>query len=127
MTNEVQESLFTMFRSVTKHLSTLDENRQKNTSGPGLGLTYCKNMIESLGGLIWFNSVKDKGSTFYLRFPVREATEEEVLNEKIAEKSTESILIEKLSRLQQRADTLTHKRRYNPQSKAFDLEDQSIE
>lgn len=56
-------------------------------------------MIESLGGLIWFNSVKDKGSTFYLRFPVREATEEEVLNEKIAEKSTESILIEKLSRL----------------------------
>ena len=72
------------------------QQRPTNTNGPGLGLTFCKSMIEALGGQIWFDSVPNKGTTFYIKFPVKTATEEESLNQKVAQKSTESILIEKL-------------------------------
>lgn len=101
MTEQVKESLFTMFRSITRKANELDDRAKlsNNTSGAGLGLTFCKTMIERLGGEISFNSVLNEGSTFFIRFPVKVATAAQLESQKVREKSVESILIEKLQRL----------------------------
>ena len=41
------------------------------TEGVGLNLHLSKHMMESVGGKIWFESKENKGSTFYLSFPVK--------------------------------------------------------
>ncbi len=38
--------------------------------GSGLGLILCKEFIDLVGGEIWFESEKDKGSTFYFTVPL---------------------------------------------------------
>ncbi|MCK5027916.1 MAG: HAMP domain-containing histidine kinase, partial [Candidatus Pacebacteria bacterium] len=40
------------------------------SDGTGLGLFITKNIIEAHGGKIWFESDKDKGTTFFVRLPV---------------------------------------------------------
>ncbi|SEI01168.1 Histidine kinase-, DNA gyrase B-, and HSP90-like ATPase [Paenimyroides aquimaris] len=40
------------------------------TSGMGLGLAMIKNMIEAYGGTISFDTVLDKGTTFYVKLPI---------------------------------------------------------
>jgi two-component system sensor histidine kinase VicK len=35
----------------------------------GVGLSICKNLIELMGGRVWFASKEDSGSTFYLSLP----------------------------------------------------------
>lgn len=102
MTDEVKESLFTMFSSITKKALDLDSKSKvgNNRSGVGLGLTFCKSMIVRLGGDIRFDSVLKLGSTFYIKFPVKVATAEELEGTFIREKSVETVLIGKLQRLQ---------------------------
>ena len=78
-------------------------HQNDKTRGAGLGLTFCKQMIERLGGSIWFDSEHNIGSTFYIKFPVKVAKKADVKdNQAIGEKSIESILIEKLDRLRMR-------------------------
>ena len=45
-------------------------NFTTKTSGTGLGLAFVKQAIENAGGNITFTSVAEKGTTFYLSFPL---------------------------------------------------------
>ena len=101
------------------YLNLVSERKENKTNGPGLGLTFCKSMIECLGGKIWFNSVINEGTTFYIKFPVRIATKTDLDSQQIAMKSTESALIEKLDRLQKRADDLARQRQPDVNSSQF--------
>lgn len=53
--NEMKEKIFT-------------PNFTTKSSGSGLGLAMVSNIMNSFGGKIWFESEKDKGSTFYVEF-----------------------------------------------------------
>ena len=55
--DELQKNLFT-------------PNFTTKSSGMGLGLSIVKKYIESANGKIWFESVADKGSVFYVELPL---------------------------------------------------------
>jgi signal transduction histidine kinase len=39
-------------------------------AGSGLGLTFCRKVMDAHHGYIWVESVVDKGSTFFLLLPL---------------------------------------------------------
>lgn len=41
------------------------------TEGSGLGLHIAKNVLEMLGGKIWFESEENQGTTFYFNLPIK--------------------------------------------------------
>lgn len=47
-----------------------DNVREKETDGTGLGLYIVKSVIEQFGGKVWFESVENKGTTFYASIPI---------------------------------------------------------
>lgn len=57
-----REKLFVSFQQ-------LDSKRNRNIEGTGLGLPICKNLLDLMGGSIWFESEYGKGSTFYIEIP----------------------------------------------------------
>jgi PAS domain S-box-containing protein len=59
-----------------------DSSITRKFGGSGLGLTISKNLVELMGGQIWFESQEKKGSIFYFTIPYSPAdasTETEVL------------------------------------------------
>ncbi|HBD05440.1 TPA: hypothetical protein DCZ32_03200, partial [Candidatus Uhrbacteria bacterium] len=61
--SNVQSKIFTkMFRA--------DNARVKDPDGTGLGLYIIKSTLEKTGGKIWFESIENKGSTFYVTIPL---------------------------------------------------------
>jgi len=61
--DEQQESIFSKFFRA-------DNAIKSQSDGTGLGLFISKNIIKAHGGDIWFDSHKDKGSTFYFTIPL---------------------------------------------------------
>jgi len=57
-----------------------DDQREKvfvpnfttKSSGMGIGLAMSKNIVESAGGYIWFETALNRGTTFFVEFPVAE-------------------------------------------------------
>lgn len=47
-----------------------DNVRLKDIDGTGLGLYIAKSVVDNSGGKIWFKSEENKGSTFYVMFPL---------------------------------------------------------
>ena len=62
---EQQVSIFSKFFRADNAIKT-------QADGTGLGLFISKNIIRAHGGDIWFDSHKDKGSTFYFTIPLVE-------------------------------------------------------
>jgi signal transduction histidine kinase len=52
---------------VFKLFQRLDRVTHKESAG--VGLTICKNIVDKYSGRIWFDSVLNKGTTFYIAFP----------------------------------------------------------
>jgi PAS domain S-box-containing protein len=46
-----------------------EKSKSRNYGGNGLGLAISKNLIDMMGGKIWFESEEGKGSTFYVFLP----------------------------------------------------------
>lgn len=58
-----QDRIFTkLFRA--------DNAKESETEGTGLGLYVVKSIVDQAGGSLWFKSEQNKGSTFYVVFPI---------------------------------------------------------
>ncbi len=62
ISEEDQQKLFHSFQRV-------DEKKNRNIEGTGLGLVICKQLVELMGGRIWMKSVLGEGSEFFVEFP----------------------------------------------------------
>ena len=62
ISEEKLEIIFDRFRQV-------EDTHTREFGGTGLGLTICSNIIKLLGGNLWVNSEKGKGSTFFFTLP----------------------------------------------------------
>jgi signal transduction histidine kinase len=48
-----------------------DNIRSKETDGTGLGLYIARAIVRQSGGKIWFDSIENEGSNFYVTFPIK--------------------------------------------------------
>jgi len=55
--------------TIFDHFRRADESDTSVFGGTGLGLSISKSLTEMLGGRIWVETLKDKGSTFYFSLP----------------------------------------------------------
>jgi Signal transduction histidine kinase len=69
-----EESLNNVFEHFVKE----DRGPLKMTEGSGLGLSISKGLIELLGGKIWVESEKGKGSGFYFTIPYEKELENHI-------------------------------------------------
>lgn len=64
MSKDEQKGLFKKFYQV-------DTSVTRKHGGTGLGLSICKGLVGGMGGEIWVESEKDKGTTFYFTIPIK--------------------------------------------------------
>ncbi|MFO7807401.1 MAG: ATP-binding protein [Candidatus Moraniibacteriota bacterium] len=57
-------------KNIFQKMFRADNVREKDTEGTGLGLYLVKSIVDYAGGEIWFNSEKDKGTTFFIEMPL---------------------------------------------------------
>ncbi|NJL25583.1 MAG: response regulator [Calothrix sp. SM1_5_4] len=63
-----REVIFDRFRQ-------LDESNTRHFGGTGLGLSICKELVRTMGGRIWVDSVVGKGSDFHFTVRLEKAKE----------------------------------------------------
>jgi signal transduction histidine kinase len=56
-------------RIFEKFVQVTNESGQPMRKGTGLGLTFCRLVVEAHGGKIWVESGPQQGSTFYFTLP----------------------------------------------------------
>ena len=56
---------------IFKSFYQVDYANARKYSGTGLGLSISKSLVELMGGLIWVESVKGQGTTFYFTLPFK--------------------------------------------------------
>lgn len=61
--------------AIFQDFSQIDSPIQKSLRGTGLGLSLSKRLAELLGGHVGMESEPDQGSVFYVRIPLRAASE----------------------------------------------------
>jgi len=71
MSQEEQEIIF-------KRFTKLEDDRKKLYRGAGLGLAISKNIVHLLGGEIWVESEKNKGSSFFFTIPFEVSVNKEI-------------------------------------------------
>ena len=79
-----QANIFDQFRQE-------DETISRRFGGSGLGLPISKNLVELMGGRIWFESEKDKGSQFFFEIPYVTQRDDATLDEKLRNANAENI------------------------------------
>lgn len=76
---EIEKEFSTILIGVTDNGKGIPEELQERifvpnfttkTSGTGLGLAITKSIVENFGGEIWFSSIPDQGTTFFIRIPM---------------------------------------------------------
>ncbi len=60
ISSKFQEEIFKMFRRLHTH---------EQYEGSGIGLAFCKKIVETYGGKIWVTSEEGKGATFFFTLP----------------------------------------------------------
>lgn len=58
---------------VFQRFGQLDTSFKRNREGAGLGLAISKQLVELMGGRIWFDTEEEKGTTFYFTLPMAPA------------------------------------------------------
>ena len=56
-------------------------NFTTKNSGMGLGLAISKNIIDAIDGSIYFKTVVDEGTDFYIELPIQQILNEQVVEE----------------------------------------------
>lgn len=82
-------------QTIFKNFMQEDNSYTRGYEGCGLGLSIATGLIELLGGSIWVESEKGKGSTFYFTIPLQQAKQEEgeILVQEIPKDQVRTILV----------------------------------